>query len=131
MPKEVITGASKPWRTFPLSPGIRGGDYVFVSGQPGCPDEQGRDIKGIASQTRHSLESIKRVLEAAGASLDDVVETTVYVSPKVTPDDYAELNKVYTQYFPEDYPARAGLIVGFMYPDMLVEIRAVAYSPKR
>jgi 2-iminobutanoate/2-iminopropanoate deaminase len=131
MPKEVIAGASKPWRTFPLSPGIRGGDYVFVSGQPGCPDELGRDIKGIAAQTRHSLESIKKVLEAAGASLDDVVETTVYVSPKVTPDDYAELNKVYTQYFPKDYPARAGLIVGFMYPDMLVEIRAVAYCPKR
>ena len=56
-----------------------------------------------------------------------MVETTVYVSPKVTPDDYAELNKVYTQYFPKDYPARAGLIVGFMYPDMLVEIKAVAY----
>lgn len=116
--------------SLPLSPGIRAGDYIFVSGQPGCPDERGRDIVGIEAQTRHSLESIKKVLAAASAKLDDVVETTVYVSEKVTPDDYAELNKVYTQYFPTDYPARAGVKVGFMYPDMLVEIRAIAYSPQ-
>jgi 2-iminobutanoate/2-iminopropanoate deaminase len=128
--KKVINVPGKPWRTFPLSPGIQAGDYIFVSGQPGCPDEQGRDIVGIEAQTRHSLDCIRKVLAVAGAKLGDVVETTVYVSEKVTPDDYTKLNEINTQYFSSDYPTRAGVKVGFMYPDILVEIRAIAYSPQ-
>ena len=77
MAKKVITIPDAP--NLPFSPAIRAGDYIFVSGQAGFVDAKGKEVKDTETQTRLCLENIKRVLLAAGASLDDVVKVTVFL----------------------------------------------------
>lgn len=125
MTKEVITVAKKP--RSPLSPGIRAGDYIFVSGQIGGADDEGKEIIGIEGQTRQCLENIKKVLEAAGASLDDVAKVTVFLT---NPDNFVRMNEVYQNYFPIDYPARSVTITGLVRPGLLIEIECIAYHPQ-
>ncbi|MBI2287912.1 MAG: RidA family protein [Chloroflexi bacterium] len=57
----------------PFSSAVRAGDFIFVSGTVGARDAKGNPVEGIQAQTRQCLESVKRVLEKAGASLSDVV----------------------------------------------------------
>ena len=111
----------------PFSPGMKAGDYIFVSGQIGHVDREGNKVEGVEAQTRQTLENMKRVLEAAGASLSDVVKTTVFL---VKADDFAKMNEVYKSYFTKDYPARSTMIVAALVrPEVLIEIECVAYRP--
>ena len=125
MTKEVISVATQ-LAGVPISPGIKAGDYVFVSGQVGIVDDKGKEIKGIEAQTRQCLEKVKQVLEAAGSSLSDVVKVTVFL---VNVENFAKMNEVYRSYFSEDYPARATVIAGLVRPEMLVEVECIAYRP--
>ena len=125
MTKEVISVATQ-LAGVPISPGIKAGDYVFVSGQVGIVDDKGKEVKGIEAQTRQCLEKVKQVLEAAGSSLSDVVKVTVFL---VNVENFAKMNEVYRSYFSEDYPARATVIAGLIRPEMLVEIECIAYRP--
>ena len=125
MNKKVITlpTSSNPF----LSPGIKAGDYIFVSGQVGGVDNQGNLLKGIEAQTKQVLENIKKVLEAAGASLADVVKTTVFL---VNVDDFGQMNNVYGSYFTQDRPARSTIVVAALAkPEYIVEIECIAYRP--
>lgn len=124
MPKQVINIPNAP--KYPFSPAIRAGDYIFVSGQGGFVDAEGKEVKGIEAQTRQCLENMKQVLETAGSSLDDVVKVTVFLG-SVT--DYAKMNEVYQSYFPKDQPARSTAITGLVIPNMLIEMECIAYSP--
>jgi len=111
----------------PFSPGMKAGDYIFVSGQVGHVDREGNKVEGVEAQTRQTLENMKRILEAAGASLSDVVKTTVFL---VKADDFAKMNEVYKSYFTKDYPARSTVIVAALVrPEVLIEIECVAYRP--
>ena len=111
----------------PFSPGMKAGDYIFVSGQVGHVDGKGNELKGIEAQTRQVLENMQNVLKAAGASLSDVVKTTVFL---VNADDFAKMNEVYKSYFDEDYPARSTVIVAALArPPIIVEIECIAYRP--
>ena len=111
----------------PYSPGMKAGDYIFVSGQIGHVDSEGNKVEGVEAQTRQTLEKMRRVLEAAGASLSDVVKTTVFL---VKADDFAKMNEVYKSYFTKDYPARSTVIVAALVrPEVLIEIECVAYRP--
>ena len=122
MAKQVITIPGAPAR--PLSPGVKAGGFIFVSGQVGHEDPKtGEAREGIAAQTKQCLENIKRVLELAGSSLDDVVKTTVFLGNVV---DLAEMNEVYRSYFPKDPPARSTLVAGLVRPGMLIEIECIA-----
>lgn len=112
---------------IPYSPGTRDEDYIFVSGQVGSGDSKGRELKGVEAQTRQALESMKQILEAAGASLSDVLKTNVFL---VNAGDFAGMNKVYQEYFPKDCPARSTVIVaGLVKPEMMVEIECIARRP--
>ncbi len=122
MAKKVITIPGAP--KLPFSPAIRAGDYIFVSGQVGFVDAKGNEIKGVEAQVRLCLENMKRVLVAAGASLDDVVKVTVFLRNE---EDFAKMNEVYQGYFPEDKPARSTVIAGLALPTMLVEMECIAY----
>jgi len=124
MTKKVITIPDAP--KLPFSPAIRAGDYIFVSGQVGFVDAKGKEVKGIEAQTRLCLENIKRVLLAAGASLDEVVKVTVFLRNQ---EDFAKMNEVYQGYFVEDKPARSTVVAGLALPNMLIEIECIAYSP--
>ncbi|HEY81724.1 MAG TPA: RidA family protein [Dehalococcoidia bacterium] len=127
MAKQAV---SVPWALsgIPYSPGMRAGDYIFVSGQVGHVDVKGNRVEGIEAQTRTALEKVKGVLEAAGASLDDVVKTTVFL---VRADDFAKMNEVYKSYFRGDLPSRSTVVVAALVrPEMLVEIECIAYHPR-
>ena len=114
-------GAAK----VPLTPAVRAGDFVFVSGQvPVGPD--GRLVAGgIAAETRAVLENLRKCLEMAGCGLEDVVKTTVWLRDR---DDFAAFNAVYEEAFPTNPPARS-TAEGRLMIDIAVEIEAIAYRP--
>ena len=110
--------------TLPLSPAIKAGGFVFVSGYSGFRDrETGAPIEGIEAQTRETLELIKDTLEAAGSSLDKVVKATVFLR---NAQDFPRMNQVYHAFFPKDPPARTTLVAGLVLPELLVEIECMA-----
>ena len=123
MPKQIIG----TMRGAPISPGVKAGDYIFLSGQIGLVDERGNELKGIEAQTRQSLENMKGILKEAGASLNDVVKVTVFL---INADDFAKMNEVYKSFFAEDFPARSTVVVAALArPEMIVEIECIAYCP--
>jgi 2-iminobutanoate/2-iminopropanoate deaminase len=119
MPKQVF-GSSH----VPLSPAVRAGDFVFVSGQ--VPVIDGRIVDGdITAQTRVVLDHIKANLALAGCAMSDVVKTTVWLANR---DDFPAFNAAYGAYFPHDPPARSTTEARLMI-DIAVEIEAIAYKP--
>jgi len=121
MIKKVISIPNAP--KLPYSPAIRAGDFIFVSGQVGFTDEKGREITGIENQTKQCLENMKKVLEAAGSSLGDVVKVTVFLRNE---QDFAKMNEIYQGYFSEDKPARSTVIAGLALPNILIEMDCIA-----
>lgn len=109
----------------PLSPAVRAGDFIFVSGQ--VPTEADGSVVpgGIEAQTRKVMENIAAALALAGAGLEDVVKTFVILSDA---RDFGAFNKTYAGYFPQNPPARTTLEARLMI-DIKVEIEAVAYKP--
>jgi 2-iminobutanoate/2-iminopropanoate deaminase len=122
-----------------LSPVIRAGDFVFVSGNagllPGRPASgedsswtPGELVKGgIVAETRQTLENIKLALNAAGAGLDDVVKVNSFL--RDVDRDFHAYNEVYLEYFPEAPPTRT-TVGAKIYGPILVEIECVAYAPE-
>ncbi|EEY02494.1 RidA family protein [Brucella neotomae] len=111
----------------PLSPAVRAGDMVYVSGQvPVGPN--GQIVEGgIEAQTRQVLENIKAALALAGAAMEDVVKTTVWLEDA---RDFGRMNAVYGTYFPKEPPARTTVESRLMI-DIKIEIEAVAYAPQK
>ncbi|WP_284162734.1 RidA family protein [Frigidibacter sp. SD6-1] len=109
----------------PLSPAVRAGDMVYVSGQvPVRPD--GTYVEGgIEPQTRQVLENVKSALALAGVTMDQVVKTTVWIEDA---RDFSGMNKVYATFFPSEPPARTTVESRLMV-DIKVEIEAVAFAP--
>ncbi len=123
MKKETI---SVPWALpgIPYSAGMKTGDFIFVSGQVGTTDGNGQPVNGIKAQTEQVLERVKGVLEAGGASLDNVVKTTVFLTDAA---DFVGMNEVYAGYFPASPPARSTVVVAALArPEMIVEIECIA-----
>ncbi len=125
MTKKIISIPNAP--NLPFSPGIKAGQYLFVSGQGGFKDPKtGEAIEGIGAQTKQCMENIKTILETADSSLNDVVKATVILKNE---SDFAEMNGVYRSYFPKDLPTRTTIVANMVYPSMLVEIDCIAYCP--
>jgi 2-iminobutanoate/2-iminopropanoate deaminase len=103
-------------------PGSR--HLVFLSGQIPLDPSSGQVVQGdIAAQTERVLQNIKAVLEAAGASFDSVLKTTVYLKDM---DDFSKMNEVYGRYFKENPPARTTIQAAKLPRDVMVEIDAIA-----
>ena len=126
MSRQVINVPFAP--KYPFSPGIRAGDFIFVSGQGGFVDDDGSEIRGIEAQTRKCLENIKRILLTAGATMEDVVKCTIFLGDVA---NFTVMNNIYKEYFPKEFPARSTAITGLAVPSMLVEIECIAYSPAK
>jgi 2-iminobutanoate/2-iminopropanoate deaminase len=128
MPKVAYRPEEIPPTTSPFSAGIRAGNLVFTSGQAGSKDRRtGQALTTIEEQTRETMERVKAILEGGGASLNDVVKVTVFLTRK---EDFAKMNEVYRSFFPKDPPARSTVEVSaLMVSDMLVEIEAMAVIP--
>lgn len=114
--------------SMPLSPAVRAGDFVYISGQVPT-DEQGAVIFGnVETQTRAVMKKLELALSYADCTLADIVKTTVYLAD---PRDFVGFNGVYSSYFePGRRPARTTVQSALML-DIRVEIDAVAYKPQR
>ncbi len=109
------------------SPCLRAGDFVFVAGQGPIDPATGQIVGAtIEEQTAQVLENIKNILAAAGASMADVVKSTVHLSDLGLFDRY---NKVYATYFPDPKPVRT--TVGSQLLGIMVEIDVIAYVGDR
>ena len=126
MPKQQISTQQGATPRGAYSQGLRAGDFIFVSGQ-GPIDPATGEIVGqtIEEQTARVLENIKAILAAGGATLDDVVKSTVHLSDLSL---FADYNKVYSRYFSDPKPTRT--TVGSQLSGFMVEIDVIAYVGK-
>lgn len=121
---EEITTPNAPDSIGPYSQGIISGDRIYVSGQGPVDPDTGDVLPGTpGEQTRQTLQNIDAILEAAGASLDDVVKATVFVRDMRY---YDEVNDVYGELMSAPYPARSAVEVVKLPVDIDVEIEVVA-----
>ncbi len=113
-----------------FSSAVRTGDLIFLSGQigalPGVAPPQLIE-GGIRPETRQTMENVVAVLDAAGATLDDLVKCTVFLADI---DDYAAMNEVYQEFFPSDPPARSAMAGSGLALGALVEIECIAVAPE-
>jgi 2-iminobutanoate/2-iminopropanoate deaminase len=123
MSKQIVNTNKAPGVIGPFNQGIVVGNLLFTSGQLPMHPQTGAVPPGIEAQTKQVLENLKAIIEAAGASLGDVVKTTVYLQRM---SDFAKVNQIYATYFQENAPARACVEVSKMAKDALVEIDAIA-----
>lgn len=122
--KKIIATEAAPQAIGPYSQGVQVGNLLFVSGQIPLVPETGEMVEGgIEAQTERVLENLKAILEKAGAGLQDVVKTTVYLKDI---GDFATVNKVYSGYFKEECPARVCVEISNLPKDALVEIDVIA-----
>jgi 2-iminobutanoate/2-iminopropanoate deaminase len=121
---EPISSFLERWSSLRASPVTRAGNMVFVSGLPPFDPESG-EIKpaSIERQTELVLEQMKRCLEAAGASLDNVMKCNIYCT---SAKHFAAVNAVYTRYFPDNPPARIFVCVPEWTGPFDIEIDCVA-----
>lgn len=108
----------------PYVPGTKRGALVFTAGQVAF-DREGNVVgKGdVKAQTRQTLLNLKTVLEEGGATLADVMKTTVYL---VDIAHFTDMNEVYTEFFGHQKPARTTVEARLARPELLVEIEAIA-----
>ena len=110
---------------LPFHPGIRAGDLIFVSGQV-PKDADGNIFTGtIEEETKWTLESIRRVLQAGGADLEDVVRICVYLEDT---RDFGRYNRAFAEYFPDGMLART-TIEARAAINTKIEMDAIAYKP--
>ena len=124
MPKTTLQPSSRRVPAPPYVPGTKRGPFVFTSGQ--VPVDGDGEFVGegdIAAQTRQVLNNIKVVLAEGGATIADVMKTTVFLADM---KDFAGMNEVFAEFFGSDKPARTTVEAGLARPKFLVEIEAVA-----
>jgi len=126
MPKKEVIQVELAAANPNLSPATRYGGLVFVAGQTGRHPVTGQLGTDIREQTRNVLERIKKVLEAAGTSLDNVLTVTTHLTKR---EDLAAYNEEYAKYFPTNKPARTTVTAILNAPELLVEITVTACMP--
>ena len=120
----VIHTTNAPAAVGPYSQAIDCGDFVFCSGQIPLVPETGLVIEGgIAEQAHQMFANIKAVLTAAGLDFCNVVKTTVFMTDL---GQFATLNSIYAEYFPENPPARSCVEVSALPKGVLVECEVIA-----
>ncbi len=124
MKREVVQTDKAPKAIGPYSQAIRTDTMVYTAGQLGFDPATGAFVAGgVEEQTRQALTNIKHVLEAAGSSLGQVIKTTVFLKDMA---DFPKMNPVYSEFFPENPPARSTVAVAGLPAGGLVEIEVVA-----
>ena len=123
--KKTVLSQNAPKPIGPYSQAVQAGKFLFVSGQLAIDPKEGKIIaQTITLQTHQVMENIKAVLEAAGYSLKDVVQSNVYLSCMSLFDEF---NRAYAKYFEEEFPARA-TVGSELKAGALVEVSVVAYK---
>ena len=122
---QIITTDRGPKAVGPYSQAIRAGMFVYTAGQVGIDPATGKLVEGdVHAQTRQVLNNLDAILQAAGASLDRVCKTTVFLADM---NDFQAMNGVYATFFTASLPARSTVQVARLPLGALVEIEAVAF----
>ena len=122
--RQAVTSSSAPRAIGPYSQAISANGLLFVSGQIPLDPATGSLIEGsIGDQTRRVFENLRQILEAAGASFDHVVRTTVYLADMA---DFAAMNEVYATFFAHPAPARSTVQAAGLPKNARVEIDVIA-----
>ena len=125
MSKQIISTDKAPQAIGPYSAAVRAGNFIYTAGQIGIDPASGQVVSGgIEAETRQALTNLKHIPEAAGASLENVVKTTVFLRDI---NDFAAMNAVYAEFFTANYPARSAVQAAALPKGVAVEIEAVAY----
>ncbi len=125
MSHTAISTSLGPSAIGPYSQAILAGNLLFVSGQIPIDPSNGQIIedKSIRAQTRRVLQNIQGILQAGGASLNNVVKTTVYLKDM---NEFAEMNAAYAEFFQAVPPSRATVEVARLPRDVSIEIDCIA-----
>jgi len=124
--REIINTSKAPGAIGPYSQAVKipAGKMIFTAGQIAFDPVTGQLLDGdIKIQTRRVLENVKAILEASGASLNDVVKTTVFMSNL---GEFQAMNEVYAEFFPDNPPARSTVEVSALPRGAKVEIDTIA-----
>ena len=126
--RDVISSSAAPKAIGPYSQAIRTSELVFTSGMLGLDPASGNLMEGgLDSQVRQALDNLQAVLNQAGAGLDTVVKTTVFLKNM---SDFAAMNAIYAEYFKDSPPARSTVEVAALPKGALFEIEAIALITK-
>ncbi len=123
MERTIITTDAAPAAIGPYSQAVAVGDLIFCSGQIPLTPAGAMIEDDIVAQTHQVLQNVRGLLEAAGSSLGLVIKATVFLADM---NDFAAMNGVYTNYFPQSPPARSTVQVARLPRDARVEIEVVA-----
>ncbi len=126
--KDPVATDAAPAAIGPYSQAVRAHRLVFCSGQLGMDPATGELAAGVERQTERALVNLEAVLAAAGATMDDVVKTTIFL---VDMADFAAVNAVYARHFAEPFPARSTVAVAALPRAGRVEIEATAFVAER
>jgi aminoacrylate peracid reductase len=125
MPIEILTPPNPPPPLAPYSSGTKAGGFIYVSGTLAIgPNGESLGVGDATAQTRYVIEAIKSVIETGGGTLKSVVMNQIFLKDLA---DYAAMNAVYKEYFPENPPARYCIQTPLVRPEFLVEIATTAY----
>ncbi len=125
--KQTILAQNAPAAIGPYSHAVVSGSFVFTSGQLGFDPSTGKLLEGVEAQAEQAFKNLEAVLKASGASLADIVKTTVFLADM---KDFPLVNKIYGAHFEGDYPARSCVQVAALPAGGLVEVEAVAVLKK-
>ena len=121
---KAISTQKAPAAIGPYNQAIQVGNLVYTSGQIPIDPATGNFVEGgIKEQTRQSLLNVKAILEEAELTMSDVIKTTVFMADM---NDFSDMNAVYSEFFPEPYPARSAVAVKTLPKGALVEIEVIA-----
>ena len=126
MSRTAVSSPAAPAALGPYSQAIVANGFVFCSGTAGVDPATGEAPEGIAAQTEQALRNLAVVLEEAGASMDDVVKTTIFYADVST---FATVNEIYARHMPNPPPARSAPANVTLPRGLLISIDAIAVLP--
>jgi 2-iminobutanoate/2-iminopropanoate deaminase len=126
MIRQAVATDDAPPAIGPYSQAIVANGFVFCSGTAGIDPASGDAPDGIEEQTEQALRNLEAILGAAGASLADVVKTTIFYTDV---NHYATINSIYSRYMPDPPPARSGPANVVLPRNLLISIEAIAVLP--
>ena len=122
--KRTIFTETAPKVVGPYSQAVQVGDLLFRSGQIPIDPKTGELVTGsIEEQTKQVMNNLQEVLRSAGATLDEVVKTTIFIADMA---DYVKVNETYASFLKEPYPARSTVQVAKLPKDARIEIEMIA-----
>jgi 2-iminobutanoate/2-iminopropanoate deaminase len=125
--KQVIKTDKAPVPIAPYSQAIKSNGFLFLAGQIGLEPSSRKLIEGgFEAETEQIMQNIKAVLEAAGATMADIVNTTIYLKDI---NNFSKVNEIYGKYFTKDFPARTTVGVANLPGGANIEIAVVAAMP--